>query len=166
MDETTTPQNEPIQPPFSPRLRVSVGSQSLDLLDELGAIQRTYPISTSKFGLGTEPGSNRTPLGRFRISEKIGAAAPPGAIFVGRQPTGTVADQSGSEDHVLTRILWLAGLDPDNANTRDRYIYIHGTNQEHLIGTAASHGCVRMRNADVIDLFDRVSPGTSVEIIA
>jgi lipoprotein-anchoring transpeptidase ErfK/SrfK len=143
-----------------------VSRQRLDLFDESGATVASYPVSTSKFGLGSEPGSYRTPLGRFRIDEKIGTAAQPGAIFVGRQPTGAIADPGGSEDHVLTRILWLTGLDPDNANTHDRFIYIHGTNQEDRIGTAASHGCVRMRNADVIDLFDRVASGTSVEIIA
>ncbi len=165
MDETTTPQSEPIQPPFSPRLRVSVTRQSLDLFDETNQVVASYPVSTSKFGLGAEPGSFRTPLGRFRIEEMVGAGAPTGAVFVGRQPTGAIADQGGTEDHVLTRILWLSGLEVENANTHDRFIYIHGTNQEHRIGSAASHGCVRMRNADVIDLFERVSPGTSVEIV-
>ena len=87
-------------------------------------------------------------------------------VFRGRLPTGNVADQGGDEDHVLTRILWLDGLDSTNANTRDRYIYIHGTNQEHLIGTAASHGCIRMRNADIIQLFEQVPAGTPVEITA
>jgi lipoprotein-anchoring transpeptidase ErfK/SrfK len=85
-------------------------------------------------------------------------------IFRSRIATGKVADQGGEEDLVLTRILWLEGLDPHNANTRQRYIYIHGTNQEHLIGTPASHGCIRLRNNDMIDLFDRVNEGTHVEI--
>ncbi len=165
MEESTTPQTAPIQPRFLPRIRVDVGEQRLDLLAE-DLIARSYPISTSKFGLGSEPGSYRTPLGNFRIDEMIGDGAPPASIFVGRRPTGRIADPGGDEDHVLTRILWLTGLDAENANTHDRYIYIHGTNQEDLIGTAASHGCVRMRNADVVDLYERVAPGTPVEIVA
>lgn len=88
-----------------------------------------------------------------------------GMIFRGRLPTGTVSQQGGSDDLVLTRILWLEGLDPENANTRDRYIYIHGTNQEHLIGTPASHGCIRLRNGDMIELFGRIAEGTPVEIL-
>lgn len=161
----TTPQSPLVQPRFSPRIRVSVPDQRLELLtgDNLTA---SFPISTSKFGLGSEEGSFRTPLGRFRIAEKIGENAEPGMVFRGRLPTGNVADQGGDEDHVLTRILWLDGLDSTNANTRDRYIYIHGTNQEHLIGTAASHGCIRMRNADIIQLFEQVPAGTPVEITA
>lgn len=86
-------------------------------------------------------------------------------IFKSRKPTGEIALLGGETDHVLTRILWLGGLDPENRNTRDRYIYIHGTNQENLIGTPASHGCIRLRNADVITLFDAVEVGDYVEII-
>lgn len=153
------------QPRSSRTIRVSVADQRLDLFDGDTSIS-SYPISTSKFGLGAEPDSYRTPLGRFRIAEKIGAEAEPGMIFRGRQPTGQIAGPGGEDDHVLTRILWLEGLDAGNANTRERYIYIHGTNQEELIGTAASHGCVRMRNADVVDLFERVATGTPVEIFA
>ncbi len=140
-------------------------NQRLELLDG-DAPLASYPISTSKYGLGSEDGSFRTPLGRFRVAEKIGDEAEPGMIFRGRRPTGTIADQGGEEDHVLTRILWLDGLEPTNANTFDRYIYIHGTNQENLIGTAASHGCIRMRNADIVDLFPKVPAGTPVEIAA
>jgi lipoprotein-anchoring transpeptidase ErfK/SrfK len=128
------------------------------------AVTATWPVSTSRFGLGFEEGSFRTPTGRFRIAEKIGEGAPAGMIFQSRIATGKVADQGGEEDLVLTRILWLEGLDPQNANTRQRYIYIHGTNQEHLIGTPASHGCIRLRNNDMIELFDRVREGTHVEI--
>lgn len=144
---------------------VSVPDQRLDLL-EAGHVVASWPISTSKFGLGAEPGSYRTPTGRFVISEAIGDGAPLRAIFKSRQPTGEIAAPGGEEDHVLTRILWLGGLEPENANTHDRYIYIHGTNQEALIGSAASHGCVRMRNADMLDLFGRVPPGTPVQINA
>ena len=127
-------------------------------------VTATWPVSTSRFGLGFEEGSFRTPTGRFRIAEKIGEGAPAGMIFRSRIATGKVAEQGGDEDLVLTRILWIEGLDPQNANTRQRYIYIHGTNQENLIGTPASHGCIRLRNYDIIDLFDRVREGNHVEI--
>lgn len=146
-------------------LRIDVGRQTLELL-EGERLSASYPVSTSRFGLGFEEGSFRTPTGRFRIAEKIGEGAPEGMIFRGRVATGTVSPQGGEEDLVLTRILWLEGLDPENANTRERYIYIHGTNQEHLVGTPASHGCIRLRNKDMIDLFDRVCEGTPVEIPA
>jgi lipoprotein-anchoring transpeptidase ErfK/SrfK len=144
-------------------LLVDVARQVLEMM-EGEVIKATWPVSTSRFGLGFEEGSFRTPTGRFRIAEKIGDGAPAGMIFRSRIATGKVADQGGEEDLVLTRILWLEGLDPHNANTRQRYIYIHGTNQEHLIGTPASHGCIRLRNNDMIDLFDRVNEGTHVEI--
>jgi lipoprotein-anchoring transpeptidase ErfK/SrfK len=148
------------------RLRVHVPSQTLDLLDDTGQCLRCYAISTSRHGLGTEPGSYRTPVGRFHISDKIGAGAEPGAIFVGRVPTGEFGQEGDPQDHVQTRILWLHGLDPANANTHDRYIYIHGTNAESQLGTPASDGCVRMSNLDIIDLFDLVPAGTPVEIVA
>lgn len=147
----------------SRRIFISIPSQTLHLFTP-GAAPLTFPISSSRFGLGFEPGSFRTPTGRFRIAEKIGHDHPPGAVFRARKPTGEIASQGGDEDKILTRILWLDGLDPDNANTRDRYIYIHGTNQEHLIGTPASHGCIRMRNDDIIALFDLVDVGDPVEI--
>lgn len=145
-------------------VRVSVPDQTLELR-EGDRVVASYPVSTSKFGLGTQPGSYRTPTGRFEIGEMIGADAPAWAVFKARRPTGVIAAPGGEEDGILSRILWLHGLDPHNANTRDRYVYIHGTNQEALIGTPASHGCVRMRNADVIDFFARVRPGTPVEIV-
>jgi lipoprotein-anchoring transpeptidase ErfK/SrfK len=146
------------------QIRVHVPSQTLDLLDDAGQIVRCYAISTSRFGLGTEPGSFKTPAGRFRVVEKIGEGATPGEIFVSRVPTGKVGEETDDHDHVQTRILWLEGLDPDNTNTRERYIYIHGTNAESQLGTPASFGCVRMNNLDVIDLYDRVVTGTGVEI--
>ncbi len=145
-------------------IRVHVPSQTLDLLDEAGEIVRCYAISTSRNGIGTEPGSFKTPAGRFRIAEKIGDGASPGEIFVSRVPTGKIGQASDDHDHVQTRILWLDGLDDDNKNTRERYIYIHGTNAESYLGTPASFGCVRMNNLDVIDLYDRVPAGTTVEI--
>lgn len=151
------------QSPIS--IHVSVRNQQLDLL-EGGRVVASYPISTSKFGLGSEPGSYKTPVGRFLIEKKFGDGAPAWAVFKSRQATGDLAVEGGDEDAILSRILWLGGKEPHNANTRERYIYIHGTNQESLIGSPASHGCVRMRNADIIDLYDRVSPGTEVVIHA
>jgi lipoprotein-anchoring transpeptidase ErfK/SrfK len=145
-------------------IQVSVFEQTLRLM-EGRTIVISYPISTSKFGLGIEEGTNRTPLGNFEIREKIGEYAPERTIFRSREPAGIWdPGQATEEDLVLTRILWLHGLDPENANTHDRYIYIHGTNQEELVGTPASHGCIRMRNDDVIDLFDKVETGTSLTI--
>ncbi len=158
----TTPDSAPGQPGIS--LRVHVPAQRLDLLRG-DTVLASYPVSTSKFGLGSEPGSFRTPLGRFVVDARIGDGAPAWAVFKSRQPTGEIAHPGWEGDGILTRILWLHGLDPHNANTRDRYIYLHGTNEEHLIGTPASHGCIRLRNADIIDLFARVPAGTPVEIL-
>jgi hypothetical protein len=151
---------------FHMRILVHVPSQTLDLFDDAGQLQRRYACSTSRFGLGFEPGSNTTPTGRFRIAEKHGDGAPAGMIFRSRRPTGEFGDPQDDADHVQTRILWLEGLDPENANTKDRYIYIHGTNAEGLIGTPASHGCVRLSNLDVAELFDLVPAGTEVTIDA
>ena len=148
------------------RLHVHVPSQTMDLLDDAGDLVRRYVISTSKYGLGTEPGSNRTPTGSFRIYEKVGDGAEPGMIFKSRVPTGQFGRPEDPDDWVQTRILWLEGLDVDNTNTRDRYIYIHGTNAETALGTPASHGCVRMGNDDIIDLYARVNVGTPVIIEA
>ena len=125
---------------------------------------RSYLISSSRFGIGTEEGSNKTPLGNFRIAEKIGHGAGAGTIFKSRVPLGPDDPLPDTEDFVTTRILWLDGVDPENANTRDRYIYIHGTNHEDKIGTPDSHGCIRMRNADVIELFELVDETTQVVI--
>ena len=150
----------------SPRILVDVPRQRLLLLSEGGSPEASWPVSTSRFGLGSEEGSFRTPTGRFRIAEKIGGGSPAWMIFKSRIPTGTLALPGGEEDHVLTRILWLEGLDPGNANTHGRYIYIHGTNQETLIGTPASHGCVRLRNREMIELFERVEAEDSVVILA
>ncbi len=148
-----------------PRLVVHVPSQTLDLIEDDHLIRR-YVISTSSFGIGSEFGSHRTPTGSFRIAEKVGDGAAPGEIFVSRMPTGQCGSEDDPEDRVQTRILWLEGLDPDNANTKERYIYIHGTNAESTLGTPNSHGCVRMNNLDIIDLYERVPAGTPVEIQA
>jgi len=146
-------------------LIVEVSQQRADLITD-GAVTHSWEVSTSRFGLGTEEGSFRTPIGRFRIFEKIGDASPLWSIFKSRVPTGDLASPGGEEDLVLTRILWLEGLDPENANTRGRYIYFHGTNREDLIGTPASHGCIRLRNDEMVELFDLVETGLSVEIRA
>jgi lipoprotein-anchoring transpeptidase ErfK/SrfK len=144
-------------------IRIDVPSQTLDLLDDETLVRR-YVISTSRFGLGSEPGSYKTPIGSFRIAEKVGDGAAPGEIFIAREPTGRLGEEGDDHDHVQTRILWLDGLDPENANTHERYIYIHGTNAESQLGTPASFGCVRMSNLDVIDLYDQVPAGTLVRI--
>jgi len=146
-------------------IRVSVNSQQLNLIRDDGIILRTYTISTSQFGEGSAAGSRKTPLGHFYIAEKIGDAAALGEIFVSRVATGRFGKDGDPSDFVETRIMWLSGLDSDNANTHARYIYIHGTNSESKLGTRASFGCVRMSNKDVVDLFDRVSVGTLVDIV-
>lgn len=135
---------------------------------------RQYPVSTASNGVGEQDGSLRTPRGRHRIAEKIGAGAPLCAAFKSREPTGEIwtpeldAENPG-RDWILTRILWLEGLEPGRnqggtVDTHNRYIYIHGTHEEHRIGAPASHGCIRMKNADVAELFDLVDVGTEVRI--
>ena len=146
-------------------IHISVARQRLTLKSGR-AVERTFPISTSKFGLGTREGSFQTPTGRFRIAEKIGAAEPVGTAFRARVPFQPTPADLAADDLVMTRILWLDGLEAANANTYDRYIYIHGTNHEDQIGRPASHGCVRMKNADVAELFRRVEVGTPVIIQA
>lgn len=145
-------------------LVVSVRDQEM-LLVEAGKVVRRYPVSTSKFGLGDRQGSYRTPLGVLEVAAKIGRNAPAGAVFKGRQFTGEIirANASG-RDPIVTRILWLRGLQDRNRNAYQRGIYIHGTPVERLIGRPASYGCVRMRSHDVVDLFDRVPVGTRIFI--
>lgn len=150
-------------PPQSRLIGVSIDRQILTL-SENGTLLREWPVSTAARGAGFEPGSFTTPTGRFRIVEKIGAGAPLGAAFRSRVATGKIIPQGGDEDAILTRILWLDGLDSENANTLERFIYIHGTNREDLIGSPASHGCVRMKNADVAELHDLVRVGDEVWI--
>jgi lipoprotein-anchoring transpeptidase ErfK/SrfK len=145
------------------KIDVSIGKQELKVRRARKIIRR-YPVSSSRFGLGAEAGSNKTPLGKFRVSDKIGAEAPAGTVFVGRVALGPRDELPATEDLVLSRILWLDGLENQNANTRDRFIYIHGTKHEDKIGQPNSHGCIRMRNADVIELFELVDVGTLVTI--
>ena len=135
---------------------------------------RQYPVSTAANGAGEQHGSYCTPRGRHRISEKIGAGAPLCAAFRAREWTGEIwtpelDSANPGRDWILTRILWLDGLEPGRnkggaVDTHSRYIYIHGTHEEHRIGTPASHGCIRMKNTDVAELFDLVKVGTEVRI--
>jgi len=148
-------------------LRVSVSAQRLDLIGDDGRVTRSFPVSTAKKGIGSEPDSHKTPLGWHRVCEKIGDGAAPGTQFVGRKPTGRIwqpSDPIEEKNLVLTRILWLDGEEPHNRTSKDRFIYIHGTNREDLIGTPASSGCVCLKNSDVIDLYSLVPIGTRVEI--
>jgi lipoprotein-anchoring transpeptidase ErfK/SrfK len=144
---------------------VSTCEQKLALIDR-GNVLAIYPVSTSKFGLGDWRGSRFTPLGKLQIAEKIGANAPPGTVFKDRRRTGEiVAPDSPGRDPIVTRILWLRGLEAQNANALTRDIYIHGTPEERRIGTPASYGCVRMRSSDIIQLYDIVGTGASVTIV-
>lgn len=145
-------------------LHVSIADQEVRLHDD-GEVILTLPASTSKFGVGTEEGSHRTPLGQFRICEKYGSLAPEGTIFKGRKPCGIWSPkEEGDQDLVLTRIFRLESDQPGLENTYQRYIYFHGTNQQARIGQPASHGCIRLKNADIIRLFPLVPVGTPVSI--
>lgn len=147
-------------------LVVDVNSQTMRAYGG-GEMLRTFPVSTSKNGIGFDEGSYKTPTGNFVIDEMFGESEPLDMVFRGRQPVGVFDDECDAEsDHVVARVMWLHGLDAANANTKERFIYIHGTNHEELIGRPASHGCVRLRNADVAELFAEVNVGCSVRIEA
>src|SRR5437870_11364522 len=144
---------------------VSTREQKLALIDR-GNVLAIYPVSTSKFGLGDWRGSRFTPLGKLQIAEKIGDSAPPGTVFKDRRRTGEIlAPDSPGRDPIVTRILWLRGLELQNANAFSRDIYIHGTPEERLIGTPASYGCIRMRSSDIISLYGIVGVGAVVSIV-
>jgi lipoprotein-anchoring transpeptidase ErfK/SrfK len=144
-------------------IAVSIGEQKLRLLDDESVISE-YTISSAANGIGFEEGSYCTPTGRFVIQEKIGDGEPLGTMFKSRMPAGIWDGEPCEDDLVLTRVLRLHGLDPENANSMERYIYIHGTNQEHLLGTPASCGCIRMKNTEMVELFDDVEQGTLIFI--
>ena len=144
-------------------IHVSIRDQLLTLKEGETPV-RAYPVSTSRFGIGTEKGSFKTPIGRFRVVEKIGGDMPAGTIFQSRIPLKPADPPPPTEDLVTSRILWLDGLDEHNANTRERFIYIHGTKHEAKIGSPSSCGCIRMRNADVVELFDLIDHDTPVII--
>lgn len=147
------------------RIVVSMDDQKLQVIEDRTPIA-TFDVSTSEKGMGFVEGSLCTPTGRFRICEKIGDDLPVGTIFKARKPVGLwhPGDRL-DEDLVLTRILRLDGLDPENRNTLQRFVYIHGTNDENRIGQPAGHGCVRLRNDDMIALYDMIEVDDLVEIL-
>lgn len=153
---------------------IRVSEQMLYLVKDDTTVA-SYPISGSAYGVGSRAGSNKTPLGTHRITETFGDGAPIGTVFRSRVKTGEVVkiytdDTDVDDDLVTTRIMWLDGMEPGlnkgpGIDSHSRYIYIHGTQEEGLIGRPASHGCIRMKNQDVIQLFNRVKVGTLVEIV-
>lgn len=158
-----------------PHIRISLRRQLLELFDDAGDLVRQYAVSTSKNGAGEQCDSDCTPRGKHIIRAKIGAGLPLNAVFVGRRPTGEVYSSELGErypgrDWILTRILWLSGCEPGfnrlrQVDTMRRLVYIHGTSDEQRIGEPVSHGCIRMHNRDVVELFDQVAPGTPVDIL-
>ena len=150
--------------PLSADMIVSVSDQVLTLVDR-GKLIARYSISTSKFGTGDSAASYRTPLGTLFVSAKIGDRLPAGSVIKNRIPTGeVVAVDAPGRDPIVSRVIWLRGMEAQNRAARDRCIYIHGTPEERRIGKPASFGCIRMRSRDIIDLYDRVHIGTHVLI--
>lgn len=156
------------------KILVSLARQQLTVCDDAGRALRSYPVSTAARGAGERKGSFCTPRGKHLIRAKIGAAQPLGAVFVARRPTGEIhspelAARHPGRDWMLTRILWLSGCEPGfnrlgEVDTMRRFIYIHGTPDSEPMGRPGSHGCLRMRNRDLVDLFDLVPVYTPVEI--
>ncbi len=147
-------------------VRVSIKDQQVALVTD-GKAFKTYKCSTSKFGIGDRPGTYSTPVGNLRVASKIGAGAPSGSAFHGRERTGEIVKPNApGRDIIVSRILRLDGVEAENCRTFDRGIYIHGTPEEVTIGRPASYGCVRMKSKDVIELFDQVPVGTPVKIVA
>ena len=150
---------------FPDRVIVSVSEQKL-MLVQAGEQVATYPVSTSKFGLGDNWGRMTTPLGFLQVAQKIGDRAPVGAVFHNRRFTGEIlAPNAPGRDPITTRIIWLRGLEPWNAHAFARCIYIHGTPQENFIGRPASYGCIRMKSSDVADLYNQLTIGALVQIV-
>lgn len=146
------------------KLLVHVNRQEAELIEDNKVI-KIYTISTAANGLSCEAGSNCTPTGKLRIAKKIGAGLPEGTVFRARVPVSEDWSAESQEDLVLSRILWLEGAEEKNANTLNRYIYLHGTNQEHLLGTPASHGCIRFGVSEICEVFDELIEGDVVEVI-
>jgi len=156
-EETSTPSRTEIV--------VSVAEQKLALIRN-GEVLRKYPISTSRFGIGDSYGSYRTPLGHLKISEKIGDGLAAGAVIRHRNATGEVLPANApGRDPIVSRILWLDGMESGNRNAYGRCVYIHGTPDEKHLGRPASYGCIRMRSADVIELYAAIPIGTGVSIV-
>jgi L,D-transpeptidase YbiS len=157
-----------------PRIAIDIGKQQLDLVDDSGKLVRRYPISSAKNGVGEQNGSYCTPRGRHVVRAKVGAGHPANTVFVERRPTGETYDPELAQRHpgrdwILTRILWLSGCEPGfnrlgKVDTMRRAIYIHGSPDSAEMGKPGSHGCIRMRNQDIIELFDLVPIRTLVEI--
>ena len=157
-----------------PQIRIDIAAQTLDLLDDRGGLLKRYAVSTAAKGAGEQNGSFCTPRGRHVVRAKIGAGEPLNTVFVRRRPTGEIytpelGAQHPQRDWILTRILWLSGCDVGynrlgSVDTMRRYIYIHGSPDQVPMGSPGSHGCVRMRNEDIVELFDRIEAGTPVEI--
>ena len=155
-------------------IEISIQHQTLTLFDNFGGVNAKYSVSTAANGVGCEKDSGCTPLGVHIIRAKIGAGAAPNLVFVGRRTTGEICTpelmaEFPNRDWILTRILWLSGTEIGknrlgNVDTMQRYIYIHGAPDSAEMGKIGSHGCIRMRNADVIALFDAVPVGTTVVI--
>jgi L,D-transpeptidase YbiS len=158
-----------------PKIEISLPGQKLTLLDAGGRELRRYPVSTSRNGAGETQGSFCTPRGRHLVRARIGAGQPVNTVFVRRRPTGEIwtpefGERFPGRDWILTRILWLSGCEPGRnrlgkVDTMRRYIYIHGSPDSVELGRPGSIGCIRMRNRDVIELFDLVAPCAPVEII-
>ena len=147
------------------KIVISVADQKMRVLNQ-GNPLAEYPVSTSKYGLGDRPGSRATPLGRLEIARKIGEDARSGTVFKNRVPTGEwLPPNAPGRDPIVSRILWLRGLERGNRNAYGRYIYIHGTVEERNLGRPVSYGCIRMRSSDVIELFNTVGIGAEVEIL-
>jgi L,D-transpeptidase YbiS len=158
------------------KIIISIPGQTLELFDDAGQQLRCYAVSTGANGAGEEMDSYCTPRGRHIIRAKIGAGQPENSVFVQRRPTGEIytpalSQKQPGRDWILTRILWLSGCEKGynrlgTCDTMRRYIYIHGTPDEIMMGVPGSRGCVRMRNAELLELFDMVPAGTKVEIVA
>lgn len=157
------------------RILIDIGAQQLVVCNDAGETLRRYPVSTAINGAGEQEGSGCTPRGAHLVRAKIGNGAQAGAVFRGRRPTGEIwtpelARSHPQRDWILSRILWLSGCEPGRnrlgkVDSMRRYIYIHGTPEDQPMGEPRSHGCVRMRNADVIELFDMMPVGTRVDIV-
>lgn len=156
------------------RIEISIANQALTLFDDFGGVKAKYQVSTAANGVGCVKNSGCTPLGNHIVRAKIGTNAATNTVFIGRRPTGEIFTPElmaafPNRDWILTRILWLSGSEIGfnrlgNVDTMQRYIYIHGTPDSTELGKIGSHGCVRMRNRDIVELFDLVDTGISVLI--
>ncbi len=156
---------EEVPSPTSPvEIVVSVAEQKLAVMQD-GVVVKKYMVSTSRYGIGDNYGSYRTPIGKLRVCEKMGDKLPQGAVFKKRVPTGEILPVNApGRDPIVTRIMWLDGTEATNSRARERGIYIHGTPVERLIGRPVSFGCIRMRSCDVVDVYNMVPVGTAVTI--